>query len=84
MTIKTNVPKPDFFYKLEKFGKLNLFIKEDKELEILITDGFSIQATNTLDCLEVCREIAKDYPYIKKWITEENKFHLILTKQEEK
>jgi hypothetical protein len=67
--------------KLLKFGKLETFIQSDKHFEFLITDGFTQNIDNTMKCMGICLEIAQGYPYAKKCITEDNKFHLILTKE---
>lgn len=66
---------------LEKFGHVEKTHKTDKEYEFYITQGFSKNANNTFECLRICTEIAKDYPYVQKLITEENMFHLILSKK---
>jgi hypothetical protein len=65
---------------LKKYG--NLLIAEQKEetFEFKISDGFSSKAENTFNCMKDCMDIAIDYPYIDKCITEENNFHLILKK----
>jgi hypothetical protein len=68
-------------YKLSEFGKVVTICQSVYNYEFLITDGFSQKAKNTFSCMEVCMEIAEGYPYVKKCITEDNKFHLILTKE---
>ncbi|MDI6033999.1 ASCH domain-containing protein [Flavobacterium sp. LB2P84] len=67
--------------KLSEFGKVVTLCQSVFNYEFLITDGFSGKATNTFACMEVCMKIAEGYPYVKKCITEDNKFHLILTKE---
>lgn len=66
--------------RLEKFGKIEIFKKDGFDYEFKITEGFSTNAENTFDLLKICKEIAQDYPYIKKWKTDDNLFHLVLTK----
>lgn len=66
---------------LKKFGKVETICQSVFNYEFLITDGFSQNALNTFSCMEVCMEIAEGYPYVKKCITEDNKFNLILTKE---
>jgi hypothetical protein len=67
--------------KLSEFGKVVTICQSVYNYEFLITDGFSQNMNNTMACMKICIEIAKDYPYVKKCITEDNKFHLILTKE---
>lgn len=67
--------------KLSEFGKVVTVCQSVYNYEFLITDGFSQNARNTFSCMEVCMGIAEGYPYVKKCITEDNKFHLILTKE---
>lgn len=67
--------------KLSEFGRVVTVCQSVYNYEFLITDGFSQNARNTFSCMEVCMEIAEGYPYVKKCITEDNKFHLILTKE---
>lgn len=67
--------------KLSEFGKVVTVCQSVYNYEFLITDGFSQNMNNTMACIEVCIEIAEGYPYVKKCITEDNKFHLILTKE---
>lgn len=67
--------------KLSEFGKVVTICQSVYNYEFLITDGFSQNMNNTMACMEVCIEIAEGYPYVKKCITEDNKFHLILTKE---
>lgn len=66
--------------KLSEFGKVVTLCQSVFNYEFLITDGFSQNARNTFSCMDVCMGIAEGYPYVKKCITEDNKFHLILTK----
>ncbi|OCB77980.1 hypothetical protein [Flavobacterium crassostreae] len=70
--------------KLLEFGKVVTVCQSVFNYEFLITDGFSHKFKNTMACIEVCIEIAEGYPYVKKCVTEENKFHLILTKKKSK
>ncbi|GIZ08354.1 ASCH domain-containing protein [Flavobacterium sp. UMI-01] len=67
--------------KLSEFGKVVTVKQSDNDFEFLIRDGFSQKFDNTMACMKVCLEIAKGYSYVKKCITEDNKFHLILTKE---
>ena len=67
--------------KLSEFGKVVTVCQSVFNYEFLITDGFSQNMNNTMACMEVCIKIAEGYPYVKKCITEDNKFHLILTKE---
>jgi len=67
--------------KLSEFGKVVTLCQSVYNYEFLITDGFSQNMNNTMACMEVCMEIAEGYPFVKKCITEDNKFHLILTKE---
>lgn len=66
--------------KLAQFGKVVTVKQSDNDFEFLITDGFSQKAINTFSCMEECHNIAGDYPNVKKCVTEDNMFHLILTK----
>lgn len=66
--------------KLLEFGKVVTVCQSVYNYEFLITDGFSQNMNNTMACMQVCIKIAEGYPYVKKCITEDNKFHLILTK----
>ena len=70
----------DCFEKLQQFGKVEKVESNDTEFEVLITEGFSTNATNTFECMNTCIQIAKDYPYAKKMVSNDNMFHLILTK----
>lgn len=67
--------------KLAEFGKVVTLCQSVFNYEFLITDGFSQNMNNTMACMEACIKIAEGYPYVKKCITEDNKFHLILTKE---
>lgn len=67
--------------KLAKFGKVETVCHSSGNYEFLITKGFSQNAKNTFNCMEVCLEIAEGYIFAKKCVTEENLFHLILTKE---
>lgn len=66
---------------LSEFGKVETICQSNNNYEFLITDGFSQNFNNTMKCMGICLEIAQGYPYVKKCITEDNKFHLILTKE---
>jgi hypothetical protein len=66
--------------KLSEFGKVVTICQSVYNYEFLITDVFSQNINNTMACMEACIKIAEGYPYVKKCITEDNKFHLILTK----
>lgn len=65
--------------KLAEFGKVVTVKQSDNDFEFLITDGFSQNALSTFACMEECYKIAEIYPNVKKCVTEDNIFHLILT-----
>lgn len=66
---------------LGKFGKVETICQSVYNYEFLITEGFKEEANNTFECIRECVEIAEGYPYVKKLVTKENMFHLILTKE---
>ncbi len=65
---------------LKKFGKIEIVSQSENGFEFKITEGFKNKLDNTLECINVCRGIAENYPHVKYLNSRENKFHLILKK----
>lgn len=67
--------------KLEKFGKIETVCQSVYNYEFKITKGFSGKIDDTMELLKICKEEAKEYLIVKKCVTDENLFHLILSKR---
>lgn len=67
--------------KLEKFGKIETVCQSVYNYEFKITKGFSGKIDDTMELLKICKEEAKEYPIVKKCVTDKNLFHLILSKR---
>lgn len=68
---------------LEKYGKVDNVKYKPNEglLSILITDGFSGKATDTLQLMSDISEITKEeFPIIKRAVTDKDKFDYVLSK----
>jgi hypothetical protein len=69
---------------LKEFGTVEQCDFINNEVHIKITKGFSINAINTFGCMRIIVEHTYDeYPVIKTIKTDNNLFHLILTKRAE-
>lgn len=66
---------------LEKFGKIETVCQSAYNYEFKITKGFSGKINDTMKLLGICKEQAQEYPIVKKCVTGENLFHLILSKR---
>jgi hypothetical protein len=66
---------------LKEFGAVEQCELINNEVHIKITKGFSINAINTFGCMRVIVNHTYDnYPVIKTIKTDNDLFHLILTK----
>lgn len=66
--------------RLEKFGTVGALSKNNNTWEFYISSGFKNTMVNTLEFMKVAKEIAgEDCNKVKKFITDENTCHLILT-----
>lgn len=66
---------------LKKYGKVTKCEEKGDKLYIKIEDGFDTNMKNTLNLMNSIISKAKDYPLIDKYVTDDNKFELVLKKK---
>lgn len=66
--------------KLSKYGKVIACDNFGDNINIVITDGFSSKAINTLECMKVITDSLPDYPVLENARTDDNFFSLGLRK----
>lgn len=66
--------------KLHSFGTVEKASEDNGVFEFLITDGFSGSVNDTIELGNICKEIAYEYPKLKRFVSDKNYFRLILSK----
>jgi len=67
---------------LEKYGKVEKCGIFEGKFHVLITDGFSINANNTFSLAKkIIGVVGDEYPIVGKWVTNDNRFDLILERR---